>query len=155
MIKIFAFDLDGTLTQHKTPIDDKNRAVLENLAKRYKLLMVGAGNTCYKSGPIVHNLWGAYLKTDIVQIAHHGMWPSVECIYHDIAGEVVLVPNLCRYFKNHITDSRWAAVIDVALSYAKDLYVSGDKLMVHRLPYVFENNKEEMYDYIINYSGRD
>ena len=44
MIKVFAFDLDGTLTQHKTPIDDKNRAVLENLEKRYKLLMVGAGN---------------------------------------------------------------------------------------------------------------
>ena len=112
-------------------------------------------DTCYKSGPIVHKLWGAYLKTDIVQIAHHGMWPSVESIYHDIAGEVVLVPNLCRYFKNHITDSRWAAVIDVSLSYAKDLFVSGDKLMVHKLPYDFENNKEKMYDYIINYTGGD
>ena len=117
--------------------------------------LIFLNDTCYKSGPIVHNLWGAYLKTDIVQIAHHGMWPSVESIYHDIAGKVVLVPNLCRYFKNHITDSRWAAVIDVALSYAKDLYVSGDELMVHKLPYEFENNKEKMYDYIINYSGRD
>ena len=44
MIKVFAFDLDGTLTQHKTPLDDKNRRVLENLAKNYKLLMVGAGS---------------------------------------------------------------------------------------------------------------
>ena len=112
-------------------------------------------DTCYKSGPIVHNLWGAYLKTDIVQIAHHGMWPSVESIYHDIAGEVVLVPNLCKYFKNHITDSKWKDVIDVVLSYAKDLYVSGDEFIVHKLPYDFENNKEKMYDYIINYSGRD
>ena len=49
MIKAFAFDLDGTLTQHKTPLDDKNRAVLEKLAERYTLLMVGAG-TCISYG---------------------------------------------------------------------------------------------------------
>lgn len=43
-IKLVAFDLDGTLTQHKTPLDDTNRAVLEQLSKYYKLVMVGAGN---------------------------------------------------------------------------------------------------------------
>ena len=44
MIKLFAFDLDGTLTQHKTPLDDKNRAVLDALrARGYRLVMVGAG----------------------------------------------------------------------------------------------------------------
>ena len=43
MIKLVAFDLDGTLTQHKTKLDDKNRSVLERLAKKYGLLMVGAG----------------------------------------------------------------------------------------------------------------
>lgn len=43
-IKLVAFDLDGTLTQHKTPLDDTNRAVLEQLSQHYKLVMVGAGN---------------------------------------------------------------------------------------------------------------
>ena len=33
MIKVFAFDLDGTLTQHKTPLDEKNRAILEKLGQ--------------------------------------------------------------------------------------------------------------------------
>ena len=42
-IKLIAFDLDGTLTQHKTKLDPVNRAVLEQLMKKYKLLMVGAG----------------------------------------------------------------------------------------------------------------
>ena len=42
-IRMVAFDLDGTLTQHKTPISAENRAVLEKLAEKYKLLMVGAG----------------------------------------------------------------------------------------------------------------
>ena len=42
-IKVIAMDLDGTLTQHKTPLSAEHREVLENLAKRYKLLMAGAG----------------------------------------------------------------------------------------------------------------
>ncbi len=40
--KLIAFDLDGTLTQHRTPLEEKNRSVLERLAKKYQLLMVGA-----------------------------------------------------------------------------------------------------------------
>ncbi|MBE6761389.1 MAG: HAD-IIB family hydrolase [Ruminococcaceae bacterium] len=42
-IKVIAFDLDGTLTQHKSKLSKENRAELERLSKKYKLLMVGAG----------------------------------------------------------------------------------------------------------------
>ncbi len=42
-IKLIAFDLDGTLTQHKSPLTEQNRAVLEALSKKYKLIMAGAG----------------------------------------------------------------------------------------------------------------
>jgi len=42
-IKLMAFDLDGTLTQHKSPLGEQNRALLEALGARYHLLMVGAG----------------------------------------------------------------------------------------------------------------
>ncbi|MBQ7032094.1 MAG: HAD-IIB family hydrolase [Clostridia bacterium] len=44
-IKLIAFDLDGTLTQHKSPLSDEMRKTLDALGKKYKLLMVGAG-TC-------------------------------------------------------------------------------------------------------------
>lgn len=43
MVKVIAFDLDGTLTQHKTPLSEEHKNVLDRLAQRYKLLMVGAG----------------------------------------------------------------------------------------------------------------
>ncbi len=43
MTKLIAFDLDGTLTQHKTPLTEENRRVLDRLGMRYRLLMVGAG----------------------------------------------------------------------------------------------------------------
>lgn len=44
-IRLIAFDLDGTLTQHKEPLGEKNRRVLDALARRYRLVMVGAGQT--------------------------------------------------------------------------------------------------------------
>ena len=42
-IKVVAMDLDGTLTQHKTLLSPENRAALDALSKKYKLLMLGAG----------------------------------------------------------------------------------------------------------------
>ena len=42
-IKVIAMDLDGTLTQHRTPLSPQQREVLTKLSKKYKLLMVGAG----------------------------------------------------------------------------------------------------------------
>ena len=42
-IKLIAMDLDGTLTQHKTPLSEEHREILSKLSKKYKLLMAGAG----------------------------------------------------------------------------------------------------------------
>ena len=42
-IKIVAMDLDGTLTQHKQPLDEVHKEALNKLSQKYKLLMVGAG----------------------------------------------------------------------------------------------------------------
>lgn len=42
-LKLVVFDLDGTLTQHKTPLSQEHRRVLDALGKKYKLLMAGAG----------------------------------------------------------------------------------------------------------------
>ena len=41
--KLLGFDLDGTLTQHKSPLGETNRTMLEKLSERYRLVMVGAG----------------------------------------------------------------------------------------------------------------
>ena len=42
-IKLIAFDLDGTLTQHKTPLSPQYREILLKLKEKYTLVMVGAG----------------------------------------------------------------------------------------------------------------
>ena len=43
MLKLICFDLDGTLTQHRSPLPKKSKELLDNLSKKYKLIMVGAG----------------------------------------------------------------------------------------------------------------
>ena len=65
MVRVFAFDLDGTLTQHKTPLGEKNREILERLATGYELIMVGAGN-CVR----IHNQLGRF-PMDV--IGNYGM----------------------------------------------------------------------------------
>ena len=44
MLKIIGFDLDGTLTQHRTPLPPASRELLDRLRLHYRVLIVGAGN---------------------------------------------------------------------------------------------------------------
>ena len=41
--KLIALDMDGTITQHKTKLEPANKAALDALGRKYRLLMVGAG----------------------------------------------------------------------------------------------------------------
>ena len=68
MKRLICFDLDGTLTQHRTPLEDKNRAVLDRLAAKYKLLMVGAGATA--------RIWNQMGQYPIDILGNYGMEES-------------------------------------------------------------------------------
>lgn len=41
--KVAAFDLDGTITQHRTPVSDEHTELLRKMSEKYRLLIVGAG----------------------------------------------------------------------------------------------------------------
>lgn len=66
--KLIAFDLDATITQHKTQMTPEAKATLDSLAKYYKLVMVGAGNA-----PRIYHQMNDY-PIDIV--ANYGMQES-------------------------------------------------------------------------------
>ena len=42
--RLIAFDMDGTLTQHKSKLEEMNYLALKALSEKYKLLMIGAGS---------------------------------------------------------------------------------------------------------------
>ena len=64
-IKVIAMDLDGTLTQHRSPLSEEQRAVLQSLSRKYKLLMVGAG--------MCHRIFNQLGKFPIDIIGNYGM----------------------------------------------------------------------------------
>jgi len=68
MKRLIGLDLDGTLTQHRSPLSDDHRALLDALGRKYKLIMVAAGNA-----PRVYNQMGQY-PIDI--LANYGMQES-------------------------------------------------------------------------------
>lgn len=68
MKKLLCFDLDGTLTQHRSKLEERNKKLLDELGKKYKLLMVGAGNA-----PRIYAQMNEY-PIDI--IANYGMQES-------------------------------------------------------------------------------
>ncbi|MDL2317856.1 phosphomannomutase [Eubacteriales bacterium OttesenSCG-928-A19] len=43
-LRLIALDMDGTITQHRTPIEPYNKDILRELGKRYHLVVVGAGD---------------------------------------------------------------------------------------------------------------
>lgn len=43
--KLLCFDLDGTLTQHRSKLEKENAELLNTLQNKYKVIMVGAGGS--------------------------------------------------------------------------------------------------------------
>ncbi|MBR2444245.1 MAG: HAD hydrolase family protein [Clostridia bacterium] len=76
-IKVVAFDLDGTLTQHKEKLCREHRQILDTLAKSYKLLMVGAGQ--------VHRIFNQMEKYPIDIIGNYGLQYAT---YNEKTGEL-------------------------------------------------------------------
>lgn len=68
MKKLICFDLDGTLTLHRSKLEKKNKDFLDSLQKNYKVIMVGAG-TCER----IYEQLGNY-PIDIV--GNYGMQES-------------------------------------------------------------------------------
>ena len=40
MKKLICFDLDGTITQHRSRLEENSRRVLDDLAKQYKIIIL-------------------------------------------------------------------------------------------------------------------
>lgn len=137
--------LPGTLPN----INDSSLVIRVTMGGQSIMLLA---DTAYSSGPILNKLWGDYLKSNIVQMAHHGTYPSVEAIYHSIQGEVLLFSAMYRNVKWYVVDSRYGAQMEAALLYAKDIFVSDENVDKIELPYTPVGNKEEMLEYIKNYS---
>ena len=68
MKRLIGLDLDGTLTQHRSPLDAEHRALLDALGKKYRIIMVAAGNA--------QRIYAQMGRYPIDIIANYGMQES-------------------------------------------------------------------------------
>lgn len=104
-------------------------------------------DTTHTSGARMMALHGDALKSDFVQIAHHGMWASYSSLYKLINAPVLLWPSNLPNAKKWFGDS----VVQTALGIAEDVYLSGNtEDSVIEFPYKIKHNKNDFLNQINN-----
>jgi beta-lactamase superfamily II metal-dependent hydrolase len=93
-------------------------------------------------GTVLINSYGDYLKSDMVQLAHHGMWASVDRLYDIVDADVLIWPSNSTAAKEWINDG----AVRAALKPAIDVYLPGSKTITINFPYVFQNNKDKFIE---------
>ncbi|MBE6533440.1 MAG: hypothetical protein E7678_00495 [Ruminococcaceae bacterium] len=88
---------------------------------------------------ILQNTYGSYLKSDIVQLAHHGTYPGHASLYTKIGATTLLWPSNTANAKTFYSND----AVKEALAKAKDVYLSKDVDATLLLPYTLKNNKSQ------------
>ena len=88
---------------------------------------------------ILQNSYGTYLKSDIVQLAHHGTYPGHASLYTKINAPVLLWPSNTDNAKKQYSND----AVREALNKAKDVYLAKDTDVTLVLPYTAKNNKKD------------
>lgn len=98
-------------------------------------------DTTHASGQIIEDMFGSHLKSDMVQLAHHGMAPSNASLYRCIQAEVLIWPSTYKHSSERF--KQYGSTINAALDYAKDVYIADVEVTTVPLPYTVQNNKTE------------
>lgn len=106
--------------------------------------MLALADTTHVSGDILKNMYGTYLESDMVQLAHHGTYPGYASLYNTIKAPVLIWPSNMKNVKAQITNGAVVA----ALNQATDVYVANSGNITLPIPYTPINNKQELLDSI-------
>lgn len=110
-----------------------------------KILMLA--DATYTIGAVLVSTYGEYLKSDMVQLAHHGQYASYYRVYDYAKADVLFWPSNSSSAKEQIVNVDEAVI--AALSHATDVYLPGPNNITINFPYTFKNNKA---DFVANHS---
>ena len=91
--------------------------------------------------PFLTNTYGSYLKSDMVQLGHHGTYPGTEALYTNIGASVLFWPSSADNAKTRYYESGKYAPLRKAISVAKDIYLASEGTVTITIPYTIKNNK--------------
>ena len=110
------------------------------------------GQTCtvladatHATGHILVDMYGNYLKSDMVQLSHHGVIGIIADVYNYIKAPVLLWPATDSAVKKFYKDSYNVA----ALNHTRDLYVANTGITTLKMPYTIKKNKSAVLNKIL------
>ena len=118
-------------------INDSSLVVRITMSDKSILLL---GDALEKTAKSLTSTYGSYLKSDMVQLAHHGTNPGTKDLYTNINATVLFWPSSTDNVKQRYYTDKNAAVVE-AVSKAKDIYLAGEGSATLMLPYTYKNNK--------------
>jgi len=119
-------------------IEDSNNCsmvIRVNIAGQKTLIL---GDMGHKPTQMFIKMWGDHVKSDIVQIAHHGLWTADYGLYELVGAKVLLWPTNAINIGWCMSQDTTKKVVNDLIT---DLYISDTTVWTIDLPYVIKNNK--------------
>ena len=102
---------------------------------------------------IVLKMYSSHLESDMVTLAHHGVWVDTPKMYNTVKADVLLWPSnteSAKDFYHGQTTSYSKETIRAALNQAKDVYLARGTDTVLSLPYKTVGNKQSFINNVLN-----
>lgn len=95
---------------------------------------------------IIRSMYETHIKSDMVTLAHHGVWDNTPALYNEIKAKVLFWPNnkdgARMYYTDKSSTSMARKAIQAALDNATDVFLAGGTDTKLILPYTTVGNKQ-------------
>ena len=95
---------------------------------------------------IIRSMYDSHVKSDMVTLAHHGVWDNTPALYNEIKGKVLFWPNNTAGARMYYTDKSSSSgarqAIQAALNNATDVFLAKGTDTTLNLPYTPVGNKQ-------------
>jgi beta-lactamase superfamily II metal-dependent hydrolase len=124
-------------------INEASMVIRATVAGQTTMLL---GDASSKMKSVIRDMYDTHVKSDILTLAHHGVWDTTPELYKEIKGKVLLWPNNTAgarmYYTDKSTSSEARRSIQAALDQATDVFLAKGTDIKLDLPYTPVNNKE-------------
>ena len=125
------------LMQSQDPVNGASVVFSMELADQKIMFLADSAVDCSKD---TLNMWGNYLKSDIMQAAHHGLNGGSVPLYEAVDPAVILVPMVASYLPKILSFSHSQWIWNNGSGNIKEVILSDWEERVMELPYTLSQN---------------
>ena len=123
-------------------VNDTSMVVRVTVAGQSNMLLADASKNMKG---IIRSMYDSHVKSDMVALAHHGVWDTTPELYNEIKGKVLFWPNNtegAKMYYNKSSTSEAKKALTAALNNATDVFLAKGADTTLNLPYTPVENKQ-------------